>query len=97
MTDCPTHHKFPEGSTIREYDVFEELPDGSPVWRACVFGMGNVERKLRELAKETTNKFFALNLQDRTQRVIRPFGPRVRQNLGRASSRTDLANEYLES
>ena len=85
MTSCPTHQKFPEGSTNREYDVFEEFPDGTTKWRACVFGMGNVERKLRELAGETTNKFFALNLQDRTQRVIRPFRPPARQNLGRAS------------
>ena len=85
MTSCPTHHKFPEGSTNREYDVFEEFSDGTTKWRACVFGMGNVERKLRELAGETTNKFFALNLQDRTQRVIRPFRPPARQNLGRAS------------
>ena len=85
MADFPTLHKFPEGSANREYDVFEEFPDGTNKWRACVFGMGNVERKLRELASETTNKFFALNLQDRTQRVIRPFRPPARQNLGRAS------------
>jgi len=85
MTSRPAHQKFPEGSTNREYDVFEEFPDGSTVWRACVFGMGNVERKLHELASETTNKFFALNFQDRTQRVIRPFRPHARQNLGRAS------------
>ena len=85
MADFPTLHKFPEGSANREYDVFEEFPDGTTKWQACVFGMGNVERKLRELASETTNKFFALNLQDRTQRVIRPFRQPARQNLGRAS------------
>jgi hypothetical protein len=85
MTSCPTHQKFPEGSTNREYDVFEEFPDGTTKWRACVFGMGNVERKLRELASETTNKFFALNLQDRAQHVIRPFRLPARHNLGRAS------------
>ena len=85
MTDFPAQHKFPAGSAKRDYDVFEEFPDGSSIWRACVFGMGNVERKLRELASETTNKFFALNLQDRTQRVIRPFRPPAKQNLARAS------------
>jgi hypothetical protein len=85
MTSCPTHQKFPEGSTNRDYDIFEELPDGGTVWRACVFGMRNAELKLREFARESNNKFFALNLQDRTQRVIRPFRPPARKSLGRAS------------
>jgi hypothetical protein len=85
VTNCPTHHKFPEDSANRDYDVFEEFPDGSTVWRACVFGMGNVELKLRELAKETTNKFFALSLLDRNQAVIRPFNSALKQDLRRAS------------
>ena len=69
MPDCPTHQKFPEGSANRDYDVFEEFPNGSSVWRACVFGMGNVELKLRELAKETSNRIFAVNLQGRSEPV----------------------------
>lgn len=85
MTDFPTQHKFPEGSTNLDYDVFEEFPDGSTIWRACVFGMENVELKLRELAKETTNKFFALSLQDRSEAVIRPLKSSRRQELRRAS------------
>jgi hypothetical protein len=85
MTDFPTQHKFPEDSTNRDYDVFEEFPDGSTLWRACVFGMANVELKLRELAVETTNKFFALSLQDRSQAVIRPLKSSRRQEFRRAS------------
>ena len=51
MRDCPTLHKFPEGSTSRDYDIFEELADGTKVWRACVVGMENVELKLEELSR----------------------------------------------
>jgi hypothetical protein len=64
MPDFPTRQKFPEDSANRDYDVFEEFPDGSTVWRARVFGMGNVELKLRELSKGTSNKLFAINLND---------------------------------
>ena len=78
MRDSPTLHKFPEGSDNRDYDVFEELNDGSTVWRACVVGMENVESKLRELALESNNKFFALSLHD----GIRP--PTVRRFKERA-------------
>jgi hypothetical protein len=84
MPDSPTHKKFPEDSANRDYDVFEELPDGSTIWRACVFGMGNVELKLRELAKETSNKLFALNLQDQTMPVIHPSNARANQQSRRA-------------
>jgi hypothetical protein len=85
MPECPTHHKFPEGSVHRDYDVFEELPDGATVWRACVFGMENVELKFRELAKETSNRIFAISLQDGALPVIRPWQSSARQDLRRAS------------
>jgi hypothetical protein len=61
MRDCPILHKFPEGSVSRDYDIFEELHDGSWVWRACVVGMQNVELKLQELARESNNKFIAVH------------------------------------
>jgi hypothetical protein len=84
MPDSPTQKNFPEDSDNRDYDVFEELPDGSTIWRACVFGMVNVELKLRELAKETGNKLFALNLQDRTLPVINRSNARAVQQPRRA-------------
>ena len=83
MSDCPTHHKFPKDSTNRDYDIFEELPDGSTVWRACVFGMEKVELNFRELAKETTNRIFATILLDQSVPVIRPWKSTARQDLRR--------------
>ena len=65
--------EFPGDSANLDYDVFEELPDGSTVWRASVFGMANVQQEFRELAKQTSNKLFALNLRDQTLPVIHPL------------------------
>jgi len=89
MTDIPMQYKIPEKWANRDYEVFGEFPDSSTVWRACVFGMENVELKLRELAKETTNKFFALSLQDRSQAVIRRLKSSRKQELHRASKRAN--------
>lgn len=84
MSDFPTHHKFPEDTTNRDYDIFEGLPDGSTVWRACVFGIENVELKFRELAKETSNRIFAISLLDQSTPVIRPWKSTAKPNLRRA-------------
>jgi hypothetical protein len=84
MVDQATPTKFPENSRILDYDIFEEFPDGSTVWRACVFGMGSVRLKLQELAKDSDHKFFALNLRDGTQSPIRPVKSPVNRNLRRA-------------
>jgi hypothetical protein len=73
MADFPTLHKFPEGSANRHYFVFEKLPDDSAVWRGCVLGMESVELKLQILARESNNKFFALNLGGRFQSIFRPL------------------------
>ena len=40
----------------RQYDLFEILPDGSPVWRGVVDGHENAIRKLQQLADDTTNE-----------------------------------------
>jgi hypothetical protein len=85
MADCPTLHKFPEGSADCDYDVFEELGDGTTVWRACVVGMENVELKLRELARESNNKFFALNFQGGIQPEGCPLKSFARLDSYRAS------------
>jgi hypothetical protein len=50
--------------------VFEEFADGSIVWKVCVFGMADAETKLQELARESTNKFFAICLQDGDQHLV---------------------------
>jgi len=33
----------------REYDLFEKFPDGSTLWRACVTGRYDAQRKIQEL------------------------------------------------
>lgn len=44
----------------REYELFEQLPDGSTIWRACASGLPNVRLKLQEIARKTTNQCFAM-------------------------------------
>lgn len=91
MSDSLSHLKFPDDSANRDYDVFEEFADGTTVWRACVFGIASAERKLRELARESNNNFFAINLQDQNQYVIRrhseirPSAPLAQQVARRVS------------
>jgi hypothetical protein len=84
MNELPMLSKFPEGSANRDYDIFEELPNGTTVWRACILGMANVEVRLQALAKESTSRFFALSLQDRSEAVIRPVKSLRRQDIHRA-------------
>jgi hypothetical protein len=52
----------------REYDLFEQLPDGSPVWRGHAIGRDDAEAKLRSVASSTPNECFALYLP--TKEVI---------------------------
>jgi hypothetical protein len=46
----------------REYELFEQLPDGSPIWRGHAFGLQSVCQSLQQIAKETTNECFAMYL-----------------------------------
>lgn len=46
----------------KEYDLFELLPDGSPLWRCRVTGLNQVDAKLREIAAETARECFAIYL-----------------------------------
>lgn len=57
-------NNFAEDSRNRDYDVFEQLPDGSATWQGCVIGMANVEATLQDLTRQSNGRFFALNLQD---------------------------------
>ena len=49
----------------REYDLFEQLPDGSPMWRCHAVGLPEARRKLEELGKSTVNECFAMHLPTR--------------------------------
>ena len=46
----------------RDYDIFEKLPDGSLMWRLCVSGSYDAERKLQDLAEHSENEFFAIDV-----------------------------------
>ena len=46
----------------REYDVFELLADGAPVWRDHVHGLENARQKLAEISKTTTNECFVIHI-----------------------------------
>ena len=48
---------------LRDYDIFEKFPDGSMVWRACVFGQHEARRKLLDLAKHSPNAFVAIDIK----------------------------------
>ena len=63
MSSYPSRQKSSEGV----YDIFEELPDGTTVCLACVFGIGNAERWLRELGSISNNNFLAINHKDQTE------------------------------
>jgi hypothetical protein len=40
----------------RNYDIFEILSDGSPIWRGAVHGREDALLKLEEWAKQTKNE-----------------------------------------
>lgn len=45
-----------------EYDLFERLPDGTPVWRDSASGLRQCRDKLAEIARNTRNECFAIHL-----------------------------------
>jgi len=48
---------------LRNFDIFEKFPNGSIVWRTCVFGRYEAERKLHELTEHSNNEFVAIDIQ----------------------------------
>jgi hypothetical protein len=49
----------------RTFDIFEVLPDESPLWKACVLGAQNVVGVLSDIGKGTPNECFAMNMDTR--------------------------------
>ena len=62
----------------RDYDVFEKFPDGSTLWRACVAGRYEAQRKMHELAENLESEFFLIDIQ---------AGQHLRFSFPRASTR----------
>jgi len=50
----------------RDYDLFEVLPDGAPIWRESVRGHENAVQKLKELAKRTSNEVRVMHVLSNT-------------------------------
>lgn len=46
----------------KEYDLFERLPDGSPLWRGRALGEHEAELELKKIAKATKNECFVMYL-----------------------------------
>lgn len=47
----------------RDYDIFEQLPDGGVLWRGHVQGLDVAIAKLRELGSKSSNEFFAMHMR----------------------------------
>jgi hypothetical protein len=45
-----------------EYDLFEKFPDGSSLWRACVIGLKGTRMHMVDLARRSSNRFYAMNV-----------------------------------
>jgi hypothetical protein len=48
----------------RDYDIFERFPDGSTLWKACVRGRFEAQRKIDEFAERSENQFFMIDIQE---------------------------------
>jgi len=48
----------------RKYDLFEKFPDGSSLWRACVVGLEGTRLHLSDLARRSSNQFYAMNVMN---------------------------------
>ena len=67
----------------RDYDIFEKFPDGSTLWRACVSGQFDAQRKVQELIEHSQNIFFAIDI---SAGEVLPF------NLIESNSRQQMKN-----
>ena len=62
------------GSMEREYDLFEQFPNGDVLWRMTVTGHENAIQQLRELSATTYNEVRLIYLP--TQSVVAVMNPR---------------------
>ena len=45
-----------------KYDLFEKFPDGYSLWRACVIGLEGTRQHMCDLARRSSNQFYAMHL-----------------------------------
>ena len=60
-----------------DYDIFERLPDGSTVWLARVLGQHAAQRRILELAENSPNQLFAMDVV--TGEVLPPILERSKE------------------
>jgi len=68
----------------REYDLFEQFPDGFPMWRRRAMGLPEVRRQLTDLCGKTKNECFAMYLP--TKEIVARVnvggqGPQIQKRL----------------
>jgi hypothetical protein len=44
------------------FDIFEKFPDGSTLWRACVSGSYETQRKIQDFSEHSKNQFYAIDI-----------------------------------
>lgn len=50
----------------RVYDIFENMPDGSLIWRGAITGHEAAIHKLQEFAAKSTNEFRLMHVPSKT-------------------------------
>ena len=58
----PTQTESEVSTMRRNYEVFEKFPDGSTLWRTCVAGRYEAQRKIQELREHSENDFVSLDI-----------------------------------
>ena len=54
----------------RVYDIFRELPEGTPVWVEAVKGLPQAMKRLQELSARSAGKYFVYDTHTQT-RILR--------------------------
>jgi len=50
----------------RNYDIFEILSEGSPIWRGAIHGRENALLRSQEIAKQTKNEVRVMHVPTKT-------------------------------
>jgi hypothetical protein len=70
----------------RDFDIFEKFSDGSTLWRACVSGRYEAQRKVQEFAEFSDNEFFLIDVQ--SVELLPSVSPRSGNSRTRAKTAT---------
>jgi hypothetical protein len=65
----------------REYDIFEECPDGELIWHGHTVGLSSARRQLQELAGTTKNECFIVHLP--TKEIVARVNVHSSRGVGR--------------